>query len=1115
MLGKLMKWTVPLLAGSALAITGSQTFAATTTINPVNDTTIYQGVDPVTGENFELNSCGGGVDMYSGVTNDGLLRRALLKFDIAGSIPDGSTINSVTLTVDVNRSGDNQDAPMALSPLTRAWGEGVQNCSPIRGGGVGAPAASGDATWLDAMFQQVFWTSPGGDFPNQSASALIPTRGDGIWSSAGMVADVQGWLDAPANNNGWIIVGDEGRSSTTRRFNSREGGAPPALSVDFTPPGTVEACCQTDGSCSLTLEGSGDCTGTTLQGIDSCEPNQCPQPTGACCNLDESCEAADRASCEASGGFFQGQGSSCSDNAVDCGLTPFMDALPIPPALVPTGTNAQGWPQYTVNVVATSQQLHNELPATDVWTYNGAYPSFTIEARSGQPIEVTYNNNLPTARGNRGSHLLEVDECPHGPNYYGDSARIVTHLHGGHLPARFDGQPEYTILPGETDVYQYPNNQEAATLWYHDHALGITRLNVYGGMAGFYLLRDDFEDGLGLPGPAPQVGDAPGTEYFEIPLVIQDREFNPDGSLFYPPTIQNAFFGDKILVNGKVWPFLNVKQGKYRFRLLNGSQARSYALRLENQADPAQVIPFTLIGTDLGLIDGPIPLDSISEMAPAERFDVIVDFSGFQPGTEIVLRNDDPSTPLIPNVMKFVVQQGSGFTGGIPTALRPVEPIPEGDATVTRYFRLENVAESCAGNEWIVQTLDGPNGNPVSGETHWDDIIGDGLIGDTPLQLGSTEIWQFENPSNIMHPMHVHLVAFQVLDRTPIGGGQALQLEPWELNTWKDVVRVPPDTAVRVIARYEDYLGKFPTHCHILDHEDHEMMRQFQVSNDPANCNNNGACEAGEDCISCPNDCAQQSGAHCGNGLCEAGDGENCLTCAEDCAGKQKGSASKQFCCGAPGGTNNISCGDNAADNRCVDASANLFCRIAPRVKACCGDAMCEGEETEISCAVDCSAEPPQPPVCTRADPTVSISPASGEITNDGGTAGYTVNITNNDTAACADSTFNLSVSDSDTGANFVVPSTLGQDSVSLAPAANTNVSLTVTGQQQGATDGATNDSSVTAADPAANHADVTSNTVTTTINVGAGGTCEGILDRTQCRNDPTCQWKKGACVTR
>ncbi|MEA3273873.1 MAG: DNRLRE domain-containing protein, partial [Pseudomonadota bacterium] len=442
--------------------------AALVTINPINDTTIYQGTDPVSGEVFEDNSCGAGIDLFSGVTNDGFLRRALLKFDIAGSIPPGSTINGVTLTVDVNRSGDNQDATMTLSPLTQLWGEGVVDCRAIRGGGQGAPADPGDATWLDAQFQQVSWTSLGGDFGGESASALIPIRGLGTWDSAAnpaMVIDVQGWLDNPGSNNGWIVVGDEGRASTTRRFNSREGGAPPVLSVDFNPAGTVEACCQTDGSCSLTVEGSGDCTGTTLLGVTSCSPNQCPQPVGACCNQDESCsDAVDRTSCEASGGVFQGEASACSDNQVDCGLTPFVDALPIPPALAPTGTNAQGWPQYSVEVVAASQQLHSELPATDVWTYNGAYPSFTIEARSGQPIEVTYANNLPTARGNRGSHLLEVDECSHGPNYYGDSARIVTHLHGGHLPARFDGQPEYTILPGETDVYEYPNNQEAATL---------------------------------------------------------------------------------------------------------------------------------------------------------------------------------------------------------------------------------------------------------------------------------------------------------------------------------------------------------------------------------------------------------------------------------------------------------------------------------------------------------------------------------------------------------------------------------------------------------------------------------------------------------------------------
>ena len=192
---------------------------------------------------------------------------------------------------------------------------------------------------------------------------------------------------------------------------------------------------------------------------DTCEPNPCPQPLGACCNLDESCsDTLDRLVCESAGGTFQGENSSCNQGNVDCGLTPFVDALPIPPPLAPTGTRADGALQYTVEAVAASQQLHSELPPTDLWTYNGAYPSFTIEATVGDPIEVTYINNLPTARGQRGSHLLDVDQCAHGPNYYGDSARISTHVHGAHVPARFDGQPELTILPGETDVYEYPNN---------------------------------------------------------------------------------------------------------------------------------------------------------------------------------------------------------------------------------------------------------------------------------------------------------------------------------------------------------------------------------------------------------------------------------------------------------------------------------------------------------------------------------------------------------------------------------------------------------------------------------------------------------------------------------
>ncbi|MHC5112089.1 MAG: multicopper oxidase domain-containing protein [Planctomycetota bacterium] len=642
--------------GIAFLIFVGSTPAATVSIPPAQDTTIYQGVDPGSGEDFEDNSCGAGVNLFAGVTVDGFSRRTLLRFDIAGNIPQGSLITSVALSITVNRSGDNQIADMTLHRASQDWGEGLVDCDAgAGGGGQGLDAQTGDATWLEAQHDLVLWTSPGGDFAAPSAVTGVPSNNGGIgtWDSAAnpaLVTDVQSFLDDPAGNFGWILVGDETRVSTTRRFNSREGGNSPQLVVEF--EGTGFACCFANGSCSI-LD-TVDCTaqgGTPDTNFDSCLPNPCPQPSGACCNQDESCsDGVAKDVCEAAGGIFQGPDSLCSDNQVDCGLQPFIDALPLPGVAQPIGTRADGVLQYEIDMTQQKQQLHSELPETDVWTYNGTYPGPTIEAWVGQPIEIKYINSLPSG-GRRGGHYLEVDECAHGPNYWRDTQRTVVHLHGGHVPARFDGQPEYDFLPGEFDVYEYPNNQDPATLWYHDHALGITRLNVYMGLAGYYLLRDQFEIDLGLP-----AGE------FEIPAVIQDREFNPDGTLFYPPTLQDAFFGDKVLVNGKVWPFLNVKQGKYRIRLLNGSQARSYRLRLENLADPAQIIPFTLIGTDGGLITAPIDLDEIY-MASAERFDVVVDFASFPAGTEIVLRNDDLSTPRLSNVMKFIVLGGRSDSG--------------------------------------------------------------------------------------------------------------------------------------------------------------------------------------------------------------------------------------------------------------------------------------------------------------------------------------------------------------------------------------------------------------------------------------------------------------------
>ncbi|MGD8874616.1 MAG: DNRLRE domain-containing protein, partial [Gammaproteobacteria bacterium] len=794
-----------------LAFGSTTAWSATATLFPSQDNTLA--------EELPDNSSGACDSIFSGLTDNGAgtARRALLQFDIAAAIPPGSIINNVTLNMAVTRGSNHPDTTFDLHRVTTSWGEGANTCG-VRGGGQGEAALAGSATWNSAVHNlNPAWGTPGGDFnATPSGSTLVNTTAP-VWSStATMVADVQDWLDNPTTNYGWILIGDEVNKTSTRRFDSREGASRPSLVVDFTPTGPVEACCEADGECSLTV--IGQCSATALPGVSSCEPNLCPQPSGACCNVDESCsDNVDRLVCIGAGGTFQGDNTGCNNGNVDCGLTPFVEPLPIPPILQPTGTRADGVPQYTVSIEETTQSVHPELPATTVWTYNGSWPASTFVAVKDQPIEVTYQNNLPSGGGgNRGNNLLEVDTCAHGPNDWGKSKRVVTHLHGGHLPARFDGQPEYHILPGESDVYEYPNNQDAATVWYHDHALGITRLNVYGGMAGFYLIADS-EDTL-----APDNAFGLPSEQYEIGLAIQDRTFNVDGSLFYNAQLEDAFKGDKVVVNGKVWPYLNVDQGKYRFRILNGSQSREYSLRLENISQPGNDPDFILIGTDLGLLDAPVNLGNAfgGLQAPAERMDVVIDFQGYPAGTEIILRNDEPTPPRLPNVMKFIVTNQPGHTGPLPPVLRPVTPLADGSEDVTRYFRLKKEAnQACKDgsgrlvNEWLVESLDGPGGSVIG--KYWDDLS------DFPI-LGTREIWEFENPTNSMHPMHVHLVKFQILDKTDMTTGQPIPLEPWELNTWKDIVRIPPNTRARIIMDFEDYLGRFPQHCHLLDHEDHE-----------------------------------------------------------------------------------------------------------------------------------------------------------------------------------------------------------------------------------------------------------------------------------------------------
>jgi len=823
------------LAVSALAS------AADVTLSSSQDNTIY-------GFGALDNSNGVGWHLFAGATASGSERRALMQFDLS-SIPAGSTINSVQLTLTLDRGQNNGTHTLNLHRLLSDWGEGTSDAPGSEG--AGTLAAFGDATWNFRYYNIVSWTTPGGDFvATASAGTVVSGIGRYSWSSAQMATDVQNWLDGTAANNGWVLIGNETALQTAKRFQSRENPNPdvrPSLLIDFTPPATDGACCLVDDSCQLTnnldcdaLQGvfqgigtncgtspcagliigaccvaDGTCTITTntictvtggsFQGDGAaCTPNPCPQPVGACCQNNGSCTEVSETDCLAATGTFQGIGTICTPGLCPVILEPFVDDLTIPPLATPTSGAPGAAATYDIPIVQINQKLHRDLPPTPVWTYNGTYPGPTILARTDEPVTVNWINDLRNPDNTlRTDHLLDVDLCPHGAE---DAPKVVVHLHGGHVPAAVDGYPEFTFLPGQMETYVYPNGQLPGTIWYHDHALGITRLNVYAGLAGAYVITDAFEEALGLP-----AGE------FDVPLIIQDRNFNADGSLQYPSAWTDHYVADNILVNGTVWPKFDVKQGKYRFRVLNGCNSRTLRLALSNAAT------FQLIGTDGGLIESPISVNELL-LAPAERADVIVDFASYAPGTEIILENSapapfpgSPGVGVVPNVMKFIVTAQGGFTDPVPAALRPYEELDEANAVQSRDFELSKVSEPCAGAEWLINGLG------------WDDIT------EQPV-LGTTEVWRFINRSGMMHPMHIHLDFFQILDRQAfqiiddevVPVGPLLPIEPTE-SGWKDTVQVGPQEMVRLLVRFEDYTGLFPYHCHILEHEDHEMMRQFET----------------------------------------------------------------------------------------------------------------------------------------------------------------------------------------------------------------------------------------------------------------------------------------------
>jgi FtsP/CotA-like multicopper oxidase with cupredoxin domain len=603
------------------------------------------------------------------------------------------------------------------------------------------------------------------------------------------------------------------------------------------------------------------------------------------------------------------------------------------------------------------QILPAGLPATTVWGYGAVAseskrgllvhnaPSLTIEATWNRPVRVRWINELLEANGNFLPHLLPVDPTLHWanppggvrgrdqrpmftetPGRYSGPVPMVTHVHGSvGVGDESDGYAEAWYLPAAGNIpngyasegtwydffagkaagshgvswgpgyatFQYPNTQRATTLWYHDHTLGMTRLNVYAGPAGFFLIRGgpagdksvlDSRSGTTavLPGPAPRAGDkSPSNKtYYEIPIAVQDRSFNADGSLFYPDTreffdgltgpyvpegefspIWNPeFFGNMIIANGNTWPFQVVEQRRYRLRFLNGCQSRFLILDFGNIPS----VEVWQIGNEGGFLAAPVNLsgdhDNHLLMGPAERADLIVDFTNVPLGS-YVLGNVGPDEPFgggVPGV--DFEPSDSGSTGQVlefrvvpSVALDPTTPpqflvlpaiTPLPPATVTRPLALIEKAgvgegeEAEPGEEVEVEgPIEALLGTVVDGllvEQHWKDPVTDNPT------LGSTEVWEFYNTTADAHPMHVHEVAFEVVDREdlvldeegevalPIElDGNVSEPEPWE-SGFKDTVIAYPGQITRLKATF-DSPGQFVWHCHIVEHEDNEMMRPYRI----------------------------------------------------------------------------------------------------------------------------------------------------------------------------------------------------------------------------------------------------------------------------------------------
>jgi spore coat protein A len=482
-------------------------------------------------------------------------------------------------------------------------------------------------------------------------------------------------------------------------------------------------------------------------------------------------------------------------------LEKFVDPLPVPRVIMPAARSPEPTERgdlYRVSMRETEVRVHRDVPPTRMWGYAGEVPGPTFETRRGRPLSIEWVNELPLL------HFLPVDRSLHGV-HGAPEVRTVVHVHGARVAPESDGHPEDWYPPGASRLAHYPSQQDAATLWYHDHAMGIERLNSYAGLFGLFIVRDAVEDALRLPAPP-----------YEIPLFLFDRSLSADGQLDYPvsgdverPWVPEVF-GDAWLVNGKLFPYLDVEPRRYRFRIINASNARFYILSLSGRR------PMVQLGADQGLLQAPVAQTRLT-LAPAERADVLVDFAAAG-GETIVLLNG--AAPLL----QFRVAQGAPVRApALPPRLRPVERIDERSARMTRTLTLDEYEEPKT--QRMVMLLNA---------TYWRQPVTE-----TP-ELDSCEIWSFVNLTEDTHPIHLHLVRFQILDR------QAFRPDEFRLRRelvwlgprvrpqasesgWKDTVPAHPGMVTRIIMRFEGYVGRYVWHCHVLEHAANEMMRPYEI----------------------------------------------------------------------------------------------------------------------------------------------------------------------------------------------------------------------------------------------------------------------------------------------